>query len=674
MSIKASNNQFPHDPDDRFKDKLDRGGYQGTAQDLKKEIDELALPDAILVKGAVVKTGNELSISALAFTCRIDQEEYTNPNSYSATIAEATEGYHRIDILVFTKFSTIVKIQGTEGIESAQEPDTPEDTIKISFISIFGSEIGDPESPVIGDPFVKKLESQDVIINYGATTVIEQINLTDDRNSISLTGAATDVKSIQVSGLYIRMGKPHFFKNRTGHPVKLWHLAGTGNIKYFFPNGLDLIVKPNEVIQFNTNANDSSVVRFEYVGGATAVIGAMTYKGSVANYAALPSTGMMIGDVYNLTDTGHNYAWSGSVWDDLGPAVDVSGKEDVSNKTQDIETNKTSTSKYASVKQLYDWAVAKFQAVLVSGTNIKTINSTSILGSGNLNTPDMDTTTPQDVLGVKTFFNRMFGLRNVANTFTSFFESLATASRTYIWPDKSGTVAMISDITTNYFQEFPIRKTAIMSGNAVHLVGLNMVESPTGTNITYPASFGIVHRQFRNSATTAGTSAYYMDTSWNVLPSWTASQCGFFMQFRVRINESDSLTRLILGIGRANTIPLNAEPSTYSEAFLFWGSDSTDANIFLYAKGGSNGSGGLFRYNTGFLKTNFHEYVSTFIRSKGSISTECSLRNITTGVTYSITISCQNPSNQTQVFWINNATSAIFVSFQFQRLDFFISD
>jgi hypothetical protein len=62
----------------------------------------------------------------------------------------------------------------------------------------------------------------------------------------------------------------------------------------------------------------------------------------------------------------------------------VSGKEDTSNKSQDIETDKLSTTKYGSVKAFYDWAVAKFQLALVSGTNIKTINGTSLLGSGDI--------------------------------------------------------------------------------------------------------------------------------------------------------------------------------------------------------------------------------------------------------------------------------------------------
>lgn len=214
--------------------------------------------------------------------------------------------------------------------------------------------------PEVSDFYVKKMESTDFIADYGATTVIDKIDLIDDRSSISLIGSATDIKSVQLSGEFIRPGKPHFFKNRTGHNVKLWHLAGTGNIKYFFPDSLDLVVSPNQVISFNTNANDSANVRFEYVGNyvdltdyyiksevnnADALIlgAANSYtdskvssiykiKPSVANFASLPSSGNEDGDVRNVTDTGMNYVWTGSVWDALGTTVDISGKEDKTQK------------------------------------------------------------------------------------------------------------------------------------------------------------------------------------------------------------------------------------------------------------------------------------------------------------------------------------------------------
>jgi len=50
----------------------------------------------------------------------------------------------------------------------------------------------------------------------------------------------------------------------------------------------------------------------------------MSYKGTKANYAALPSTGNTTGDVWHLTDTGAEWAWDGSAWQELGTAIDTS--------------------------------------------------------------------------------------------------------------------------------------------------------------------------------------------------------------------------------------------------------------------------------------------------------------------------------------------------------------
>jgi hypothetical protein len=196
------------------------------------------------------------------------------------------------------------------------------------------------------------------------------------------------------------------------------------------------------------------------------VSGAYIFKGNKTNYADLVATGQHVnGYVYNLLDTEKNYAWNGSAWDDIGGSFDISGKEDISNKTQDIEGNKTSTTFYASVKQLYDWGVAKFVQI----SNIKTVNGNSLIGTGNVVTPDMDTTTTQTVSGVKTFLDGKFGLRNTANTFTSFFANAVTASRTWTFPDKNGTVAMTSDIvaqlsgTVNRLVKFGTATTGVSS-------------------------------------------------------------------------------------------------------------------------------------------------------------------------------------------------------------------
>ncbi len=53
----------------------------------------------------------------------------------------------------------------------------------------------------------------------------------------------------------------------------------------------------------------------------------------------------------------------------------------------------------------------------------------------------------QTVTGLKTFLNGTFGLRNIANTITSFFSSAATVARTYTLRDADGTLAFTTDIT-----------------------------------------------------------------------------------------------------------------------------------------------------------------------------------------------------------------------------------
>lgn len=57
------------------------------------------------------------------------------------------------------------------------------------------------------------------------------------------------------------------------------------------------------------------------------------YKGSVASETDLPTSGNTSGDVYNVEDTGMNYAWDGTAWDPLGGSFDL---EAISN--QEIDT------------------------------------------------------------------------------------------------------------------------------------------------------------------------------------------------------------------------------------------------------------------------------------------------------------------------------------------------
>ncbi len=174
--------------------------------------------------------------------------------------------------------------------------------------------------------------------------------------------------------------------------------------------------------------------------------------------------------VNDLTTGGTTKALTAEMGKSLKTQVDtlttvVSGKQNTLTFSTDLEIDKASTTKVTAIKTLYDWAVAKFVQI----TNIKTVNGIGLIGTGNITTPDMDTATAQTVSGVKTFLAGKFGLRNTANTFTSFFSSAVTTSRTWIWPDKDGTVAMTSDIVAqlngkvNYLVKFSTTTTGTIS-------------------------------------------------------------------------------------------------------------------------------------------------------------------------------------------------------------------
>lgn len=76
----------------------------------------------------------------------------------------------------------------------------------------------------------------------------------------------------------------------------------------------------------------------------------MSYKGTVATVEDLPSSAT-VGDVYNVTDTGMNYAWNGSQWDALGSDVDLSNY--VTNTKFETElAKKQPAGDYATVEQL----------------------------------------------------------------------------------------------------------------------------------------------------------------------------------------------------------------------------------------------------------------------------------------------------------------------------------
>ena len=89
----------------------------------------------------------------------------------------------------------------------------------------------------------------------------------------------------------------------------------------------------------NSGTSSTAIFDFTIPRGDVGPVGpggqGIEIKGTVANHAALPTTGNQPGDVWVTLDTGHGWSWNGTAWVDIGPlqgppgAVGPSGSQGV---------------------------------------------------------------------------------------------------------------------------------------------------------------------------------------------------------------------------------------------------------------------------------------------------------------------------------------------------------
>lgn len=354
-------------------------------------------PDKVLKYGEIEVEALQVKVLANAFQWRLNNVDFLITPFYTKNLDAAADANFRTDVLLGNTSGGYQIFKGSEDPLSAVEPtNLPIGTIKLGLINIFGAVVVGATIDVSG--FITKAEKNFIIMS--APGHVDKVEVYD-KTYLKFDTGMLSLKSVNISDTkYLYHGKEFIFKNGTAGNVTLYHNLGTGNFKLNIPGNQNLILKPEESVSFVMRAINfaGNGGLLDYVGIASnvdlsnyytksevdgKVSSVLKYKGSVANYAALPSSGMVIGDVYNLTDTGHNYAWSGTFWDDLGPAVDISGKEDSSNKSNSVG-DISSTTKFPVWKAITDWAIAYFDAA-----RIKTILGVSTLSGDNTGDQDL---------------------------------------------------------------------------------------------------------------------------------------------------------------------------------------------------------------------------------------------------------------------------------------------
>jgi len=172
------------------------------------------------------------------------------------------------------------------------------------------------------------------------------------------------------------------------------------------------------------------------VSGADATKLAILNNLSDLNNASTARTNIGLATTANQTDSTNKRFVTDAQLTVLGNTSNTNtGDQTISDATittTDITTNNFTTAKHGFVPKGTN-----------AGNYLKDDGTWSAIAGGG----DMVLASTQTVSGLKTFLASMFGLRNVANTFTAFFTNTITANRTYTLKDADGTLAFTSDIT-----------------------------------------------------------------------------------------------------------------------------------------------------------------------------------------------------------------------------------
>lgn len=189
-------------------------------------------------------------------------------------------------------------------------------------------------------------------------------------------------------------------------------------------------------------------------------------------------------------------------------------------------------------------------------------NTTTFLrGDGTFATPagsgDMVLASTQTNSGLKTFLDGTIGLRNIANTFTALFTNAITAARTYTWPDKSGTVAMTSDITgtnsgTNTGDQ-TITLTGAVTGSGTGSFATT-IATPGTLTVASTNSTATAHTHAVTSSSAPGAAAAILATDSSGIIGSTGTRIvkGWFTDVTVTNAIAGSIT------GNAATVTTNA--------------------------------------------------------------------------------------------------------------------
>lgn len=284
--------------DSDLNDKLNHGGYQGNAQDLSDSIESIYQPDTVIRYTAPTRVGNTFTFPSGGYDVLFSKQFHTNVSELETTIAAATDGFKRIDLIYYKADDTIAKIQGTESTTVAVRPEVPAGCIELCLINVFGATI---EVPEVNGAYVQKSERANVVLT--GSGVINQLNLVDEKATIVFKGSITQLNTISYASVPYN-GKRITLFNAQATPVTIGHSVSGYGVDFVFSDGQDYVLKPNETIEFSFDITYAPYAHHMLIGAVLDISGKEdeSNKGASNGYAPLDEFTKLAAQYLNIVN------------------------------------------------------------------------------------------------------------------------------------------------------------------------------------------------------------------------------------------------------------------------------------------------------------------------------------------------------------------------------------
>jgi len=242
----------------------------GTSQSLsvQKIIDTIAEKNfsQLLEVGEITVSGLTISIPANAMWV------YEGVNHQTVAVTEILEtlcdtGFLRKDILVANQSNQIILMKGAESETIRIMPNIPIGTVLVTEIDVDDAVIGTPSTPILNGDYIPKIDKSHVLLQ--SSGVLDFYSFAKAKyNGIVLDGSYTSFGGVSyvANSSSLFHGRKLTIRNNQSTAVTLLHNSGLAAVKFMFPNLVDFVIKPKEVIEFIYRANTNASGWYDYVG------------------------------------------------------------------------------------------------------------------------------------------------------------------------------------------------------------------------------------------------------------------------------------------------------------------------------------------------------------------------------------------------------------------------